>query len=177
MNMDLSRLHTITDRNVITLQRVKHPLRLLVTIASYGDKNVEFLKKVIRRYQSMKMQVDIVVVSEAPKTLDSEVRVVVGLPSKNPWSLPFAHKQIFSENVNRYDLFAYSEDDMDVTETNIEAFLSATAQLAPDEIAGFFRYEIDESGKWFVTEPWGHYHWKPESIRRRGDYTIAEFTN
>lgn len=160
-----------------TVQQVNHSLRLLVAIASYGDKNLEFLKKVIRRYQSMKMRVDIVVFSESPKTLDSGVKVVVGLPSKNPWSLPFAHKQIFAENVNRYDLFAYSEDDIDVTETNIEAFLRATPHLNPDEIAGFLRYEVDKSGNKSLPEVHGTYHWKPGSVKRRGTYIIAEFTN
>lgn len=159
------------------LQKTADKLRLLVAITSFGDKNIEFLKKVIRRYQSMKMQVDIVILSEASKTLDSGVKVVVGLPSKNPWSLSFAHKQIFAENVNRYDLFAYSEDDMDVTEANIEAFLRVTPQLSADEIAGFLRYEVDKSGNWSLPDVHGPFHWKPDSVRCRGDYIIAEFTN
>ena len=118
-----------------------------------------------------------VVVSDAPKSLGLDVEVVVGLPSRNPWTLPFAHKAIFAESVNRYDLFIYSEDDIGTSESNIRAFLHATPQLEPDEIAGFVRYEVDRSGTWFVNEPWNHYHWKPESVKRRGPFTIAEFTN
>lgn len=152
-------------------------LRLLVAIASYGVGHLQYLKETIRTYQSMDMDVDVVVLSEAPKELGPGVEVIVGLPSKNPWTLPFAHKAVFVDRVNDYDLFVYSEDDIGVQESHLRAFLSATAQLASDEIAGFLRYEVDGAGRRFVAEPWGHYHWKPESVRQRGSYTVAEFTN
>ncbi len=151
--------------------------RLLAVIASYGLKNLELLRRVIAEYKGMNMDVDVVVVSNEPKELDADVRVVVGLPSRDPWSLPFAHKAIFAKNVDRYDLFAYSEDDMEVREANIRAFLRATPHLALNEIAGFLRYEVDECGGMFFPEVHGSYYWKPESVHRRGEYTIAEFTN
>ncbi len=152
-------------------------LKVLTVIASYGQKNIDYLDHLIRTYQGMQFDVDIVVVSDAPKDLGSDVEVVVGLPSANPWSLPFAHKPIFAQNLEHYDLFLYSEDDMGVTEQNIRAFLRATAFLAEDEIAGFLRYEVDDMGTWWFPEAHGSYHWKPRSVRQRGDYTIAEFTN
>ena len=152
-------------------------LRLLVAIASFGDKNLDFLKRIIRDYRNMSMEVDVVVVSNAPKNLGPDVRVVVGLPSKNPWSLPFAHKPIFAENANAYDLFIYSEDDMAVTEANIRAFLQLTPQLETDEIAGYLRYEVNQAGEWSLPEAHGMHRWKPESVRKRGPHTIAEFSN
>lgn len=152
-------------------------IRLLVVIACYGSKNLELLKQLIGGYQSMAMDVDIVVVSEAPKALGAGVKVVVGLPSENPWSLPFAHKPIFAQYVDQYDLFIYSEDDMEVTEENIHAFLRAAPHLAEDEIAGFLRYEVDKSGTWSIPEAHGNYHWKPESVKQRGDYIVSEFSN
>jgi len=152
-------------------------LRVLVAIASYGEKQLELLKKIIQSYKAMAMHVDVVVLSESPKNLGLGVEVIVGLPSKNPWTLPFAHKTVFARRVDLYNLFVYSEDDMGVTEANINAFLRATAELGKDEIAGFLRYEVDQSGTWYLDEPWGHFHWKPESVRRRGSYTVAEFTN
>ncbi len=152
-------------------------LRLLVTIASYGVKNLAFLNRIIRQYQSMTMDVDVVVLSDGPKDLDGSAKLIVGLPAKNPWSLPFAHKAILAENLDRYDLFAYSEDDMEVTEENIHAFLRATPELEDDEIAGFLRFEIDDSGVRSFPEIHGTYHWKPESVKRRGPYTVAEFSN
>jgi 2-polyprenyl-3-methyl-5-hydroxy-6-metoxy-1,4-benzoquinol methylase len=152
-------------------------LRLLVAIASYGLSHLEILKKLIRQYQAMDMDVDVVVLSEAPKELGPGVEVVVGLPSKNPYSLPFAHKAVFAERADQYDLFIYSEDDNDVHEGHIRAFVNATAHLGPDEIAGFLRYEIYPSGEWFMDEVFEHFHWRPGSVAQRGPYTIAEFTN
>jgi 2-polyprenyl-3-methyl-5-hydroxy-6-metoxy-1,4-benzoquinol methylase len=167
----------MNEINVTNLRVGSRKVRLLVVIASYGFKNIELLKRLIRGYQGMSIDVDVVVISDAPKELDLNVKVVVGLPSKNPWSLPFAHKPIFAQNLDQYDLFAYSEDDMEVSEGNIYAFVRATPDLAQDEIAGFLRYEVDESGAWSLPEVHGSFHWKPESVKQRGNYTIAEFTN
>jgi 2-polyprenyl-3-methyl-5-hydroxy-6-metoxy-1,4-benzoquinol methylase len=152
-------------------------LRLLLAIASYGNRNIELLKRIIAKYRGMQMDVDIIVLSEAPKNLGPDVKVVVGLPSKNPWSLPFGHKKIFAENADRYDLFAYTEDDMEVTEENIQAFLRITPALERDEIAGFLRYETDSSGNKSVPEAHGSSHWKPETVKRRGEFVVAEFSN
>lgn len=152
-------------------------LRLLVVIASFGDKNLDYLKGIIHAYQSMDMDVDVVVVSNAPKELGSTVKVIVGLPSSNPWSLPFAHKPIFAQNADHYDLFIYSEDDMAVTEENIHAFIRVTPYLELDEIAGYLRYEINAAGTWWMPDAHGVFHWKPDSVRCRGPHTIAEFTN
>lgn len=173
---------SFADMEVTTLQQTRFPrtgrrLRLLAAIASYGNKNIEFLKRIIRTYRSMDMDVAIFVLSEAPKDLGPAVNVLVGLPSRNPWSLPFGHKRIFADNVDRYDLFAYSEDDMEVTEANIHAFLRITPELEHDEIAGFLRYEITPSGISSFPEAHGSFHWKVETVRGRGPNVIAEFSN
>jgi SAM-dependent methyltransferase len=170
-------LISFRNMELTTLKQNGRRLRLLVAIASYGSKNIEFLKRIIGNYQGMDMEVAIFVLSEAWKDLGPDVKLVVGLPSKNPWSLPFAHKRVFADNVDRYDLFAYSEDDMEVTEENIHAFLRVTPELKHDEIAGFLRYETDEAGIPSFPEAHGSYHWKAETVARRGPYTIAEFSN
>ena len=152
-------------------------LRLLVAIASFGEKHLEYLKTIIRSYQGLPLDVRVVVLSEAPKSLPNGVEVVVGLPSKNPWSLPFAHKAIFAREAANYDLFIYSEDDILFTERNLRAFLNATPHLAADEIAGFLLYEMDSSGNMYLPNFHGHFHWKPKSLARRGPHLVAEFSN
>jgi len=152
-------------------------IRVLVVIASFGEKNLEYLKEIIRTYGGMAMNVDLIVTSEAPKDLGAGVEVIVGLPEPNPYSLPFAHKRIFADNVDRYDLFVYSEDDIGVTEQSIHAFLRATADLEPDEIAGHVRYELGQDGTVHLPDVHGAFHWKPESVRCRGSHTVAEYTN
>ena len=152
-------------------------LRLLVGIASFGNRNIDYLRRIIATYHRMPLAVDIVVFSDGPKDLGPGVKVLVGLPTRNSWSLPFAHKSFFADNVHRYDLFAYSEDDVEVTHEHIEAFLEATPALEKDEIAGYLLYEVDERGTWSMPNVHGPFHWKPESVRHRGAYVIAEFTN
>ena len=66
---------------------------------------------------------------------------------------------------------------MEVSATNIQAFLRITEALEPNEIAGYLRYELDPSGTAILTDVHGAFHWRPESVRRRGEYVIAEFTN
>jgi 2-polyprenyl-3-methyl-5-hydroxy-6-metoxy-1,4-benzoquinol methylase len=163
--------------NAVPANPDRSTVRLLVAIASFGEKNLRFLKRIIRQYHDMRMDVDVVVFSDKPKDLGPDVKVMVGLPAKNPWSLPFAHKPYFVQNVDRYDLFIYSEDDMEVTEKSIRAFLEITPQLGPDDIAGFLRYEENGSGDWSLPEVHGPFSWRPESVSRRGPHTIAEFSN
>src|SRR4029077_4966869 len=117
----------------------------LVAIASYGISNDHYLAQVVKEYRSMLFGVDIVVLSNIHKEVGPGVELVVGLPTKDPWSLPFGHKKVFADRLNRYDLFLYSEDDILITERNIRAFLRLDEVLLDDEIAGFFRFEIDPS--------------------------------
>jgi SAM-dependent methyltransferase len=125
----------------------------------------------------MAFATDIVVHSNVPKHLNSCVKVLAGLPTDNPFSLPFAHKRTFAENVDRYDLFLYTEDDIEVTERGIRAFVEVTPMLEPDEIAGHVRYEIGRDGTRYMPDVHGPYHWKPASVRARGRHVFAEFTN
>jgi len=169
---------TTTEGMVGPLSRGGRRLRILVAIASYGTRNLELLKSVIARYQSLiDFEVDITVVSESPKNPGSGVEVVVGLPIRNPWSLPFAHKQVFARCADRYDLFIYSEDDIGISEATIHAFLRISQVLRPDEIAGFLRYETDKTGDRHFPDFHGPFHWDPLSVCRRGEYTIAGFSN
>lgn len=152
-------------------------MRVLVAIANFGTKNRRFLDRVIREYRSMSFPVDIVVLSDRPKDVGEDVEIRVGLPSGDPWSLPFAHKSLFSEKKDDYDYFIYSEDDTLLTEASIRAFMNITRVLPPDRIAGFLRYEQDAHGNRFCTSVHSHFHWVPGSIERYGDYMTAYFTN
>jgi len=151
--------------------------RILVALASYGTKNQEYLMQVIREYRSMPYSAHIEVLSNIPRELGPEVNVRVGLPDQNPWSLPFAHKAFFEKCLEDYDLFIYSEDDILISQRNIDAFLRLTAILPPDLIAGFFHAERDRYGGVFYDPLLTHFHWDPSSVRSLGDYTLAFFTN
>jgi SAM-dependent methyltransferase len=148
-----------------------------VAVASYGTGNDAFLRQLLEEYRSMRFDVDVVIVSNIEKKCGPDVECIVGLPAKNPWSLPFAHKRLFAERRDQYDLFVYSEDDILITERQLRAFWEVTAVLQDDEIAGFVRIEKGANGS--VTYPDAHdeYHWDPASVRSRSNYVVANFTN
>jgi len=152
-------------------------LRILVAIANFGSGNRDFLDRLLDEYRQMRFDLDIVVLSNVPKDLGPNIEVVVGLPTKNPRSLPFAHRPLFADRIHQYDLFIYSEDDTLITERNIEAFLDANATLMDDEIAGFLRQEASEDGRVFISTVHSHFHWDVRSLRSRGGRTYARFTN
>jgi 2-polyprenyl-3-methyl-5-hydroxy-6-metoxy-1,4-benzoquinol methylase len=157
--------------------RVTPSLSVLVVIASYGCGNDKYLRRLVQEYQAMSFEVDIVVCSNVAKPVPEGVELIVGMPSRDSWSLPFAHKQVMADRLEDYDLFIYSEDDTLATEDNIRAFLRVTPTMQPDELAGFIRYEQSSDGRLRYCDVNGHYHWEPSSVVKRGDHSFAFFTN
>jgi len=152
-------------------------MKILVAIANYGTKNLKYLQVLLDEYRRMPFQVDIVILSNEPKDLGPNLEVIVGLPAKNPWSLPFGHKRLFAQRVKDYDLFIYSEDDTPLTENNIRAFLDSVGILPDNEIPGFLRYEVGADGQKHISSAHGRFHWLPESARQVAGNTFAQFTN
>jgi SAM-dependent methyltransferase len=152
-------------------------MKILVAIASYGHKNDGYLSRVLSEYRSMPYETHLVVASNVQKDLGPDVEVRVGLPNKNPHSLPFGHKRIFADRKDEFDLFIYSEDDILITQRNIEAFLRITSILPPEETVGFFRWEQYADGSKYYPEAHDFYRWIPDSVKAIGDHTFARFTN
>jgi SAM-dependent methyltransferase len=152
-------------------------LRILVAVASYGTSNDQYLLRLVEEYRAMSFDVDIVILSNLRKQIAPDVEVLVGLPNRNPWSLPFPHKKVFADRLERYDIFVYSEDDMLITEKNLRAFLEVSETLREDEIAGFLRVEKGSNGSVNYPDVHGNFHWDPTSVRVRGEYTLAKFSN
>ncbi len=154
------------------------PVRVLVAIAHHGQKNRAFLDQMLREFSGMHDTVDVVILAEAPKTdLPDDVEVRIGLPTSDPWSLPFGHRQLFAERVDDYDVFIYSEDDTLIEQRHLDTFLELSAALPNDALPGWQRYELHPDGRRSYCTVHSHYHWDTRSIRRHGDLTIARFTN
>lgn len=153
------------------------PERLLVAIANHGTKNRRYLDVLLHEYRSMRFDVDLVVLSDQPKDLGDDVRVLVGAPTPDPWSLPFGHRQLFADHVDDYDLFLYTEDDMHVLERHIDAFLTSSARLADDEVPGFLRYEEHPDGRRSLCDLHSGYRWLPHTVRATDGEVFASHTN
>ena len=151
-------------------------MKVLVAITNYGPFRFGYLDKVIRTYQRMPYDVDVVIHSDRPKRVPPGTRLAVGLPTPDPWSLPFAHKGLFAAHRDAYDLFVYTEDDILIEAPNLEAFLRVSADLPEGEVAGFLRYERDD-GRTYLVDAHDPYDWVPGSACTRGGYTFARFAN
>jgi SAM-dependent methyltransferase len=151
--------------------------RVLIVIASYGTANDRYLARVISEYKLMPFRIKIIVLTNSYKKVDPEIELKIGLPSKDPWSLPFGHQRIFAEHINEYDLFVYSEDDILIRERNIRAIVDITACLEPSEIAGFLRVEYDNNSRKYFCDIHNHFHWHTDSVVSRKEYTLAFFSN
>jgi 2-polyprenyl-3-methyl-5-hydroxy-6-metoxy-1,4-benzoquinol methylase len=150
--------------------------KVLAAIASYGTSQDHYLKKVLAEYRKLRMPAKVVVLSNVMKPVQG-AEVIAGLPSRNPYSLPFAHRKVFAERANDYDLFIYSEDDTLITEKHIEAFLKAQAKLEENEIAGFIRSEVSPEGATYITSIHHHFRWLPDSVVNRGGDLFAQYSN
>lgn len=152
-------------------------MKILVAIANYGTKNAEYAKRLIGEYRSMPFDVDIVVLCEASKGFGSDVTEIVGLPTKDPWSLPFGHRKLFVDRAQDYDLFIYTEDDILIREGNVWAFLRASESLPENLLPGFLLYELYPDGSKNYPQIHGPYHWVPSSVTRVGKYVCADLSN
>lgn len=152
-------------------------MRVLIGIANFGTCNRRYLDRVLIEYRRMPFHLDIVVFSNIPKELGPDIEIQVGLPTRNPRSLPFAPRSLFADRIDSYELFIYAEDDTLITDRNVEAFLESAKTLEENEIAGFLRHEVGEDGRTFVSTVHSHFHWDVSSVRTRGGRTYARFTN
>lgn len=152
-------------------------MKILVAMANYGTKNAAHARRLIAEYRAMPFDVDIVVLCESPKGFGADVTELVGLPAKDPWSLPFAHRKLFRDNLAQYDVFIYTEDDTLIRENNIRAFLRASESLPEAVVPGFVRYEVHADGQKHYLDIHGPFHWVPGSVRQWGEYVCADLSN
>ncbi len=152
-------------------------MKILIAITSYGSANDAYLARITEEYRSLPFETHIAIFSNKYKQVPVGTELVVGLPTENPRSLSFAHKKLFADRANDYDLFIYTEDDILITERNINAFLQLCAILREDEIPGFLLKEISADGSLNYPQAHVHFHWDPSSVCSRGTETCAFFTN
>lgn len=165
-------------RTINPLEKRPTTMRILVAIANHGDKNRHFLEQLLGSYRAMSHDVDIVVLSDRPKhDLGDDIEVVVGAPTANPWSLPFAHRAIFAARAQQYDLFIYSEDDTLIEQRHVDAYMEVSERLPADQVAGFLRFERHPSGARSICSVHSHYRWDSESVAVIEGETFASFLN
>jgi hypothetical protein len=151
--------------------------RTLVAIANHGTGNRRYLDRLLSEYRRIP-GVHIVVLSNIPKDdLGDDVEVVVGTPTANPWSLPFAHRTLFRDRKDDYDLFIYTEDDTLLLPAQLKSAAESIPGLEKTELPGFLRFERGPDGRRSICSVHSFFRWLPGSGVRRGSEFWARFSN
>lgn len=152
-------------------------LSILAVIAHHGSKNRHHLDTMLASFREMDHDVTPIVVAEAPKDLPDDVEVRVGLPTEDPWSLPFAHRTVMAEHRHDFDVFIYAEDDTLVEQRHVDTHLELSRILPDDLVTGVQRYELRPDGRRSYCTIHSHYHWLPDSVQVHDGRTFARLTN
>lgn len=126
-------------------------MRLLISIATYGTKNIEYLNRVIDEYTSFKKyDVDIIVHGTvSPNRNDIEF-----VSHENPANTVFFHRKEFVEKQNDYDLYLFSEDDMLISEDTVDLYLNHEINLPINYCLGFIRFENTPENIKYLIDLW-----------------------
>jgi 2-polyprenyl-3-methyl-5-hydroxy-6-metoxy-1,4-benzoquinol methylase len=152
-------------------------VRALVAIANHGSAKRHLVDQLVASYRSFPADVDVVVLGDRAKPVPTGTELLVGAPSDNPFSLPFAHRRLFAQRRHDYDLFIYTEDDTLLEPRHLETWLDVQAQLPAEAVCGFVRYEIRPDGARSYTTFNSAFHWDTTSITTFGTELVADYTN
>lgn len=124
-------------------------MRVLVCIANHGEDQLHHLDRVLREWAGMSHDVEVVLHTtvEVDETYGGLLRDQQLYPESIGVDLPFEHRETVARGRGDHDLYVYTENDVLVTQDNLEALLEAHRRLPDDHLAGFLRYEEDEAGR------------------------------
>lgn len=119
-----------------------------VCIANHGTAQLWCLEKMLDNFRKFtKYRLDVTeYTTESPDRPHYRYEPGVG------HELPFRCRFHMASDINKYDLFVYSENDHLITEKNIDAFVGHQAMLPPGFVSGFIRYEF-RNGEGILLDP------------------------
>lgn len=126
-------------------------MKLLISLSSYGDKNLEYLHCVIDTFKSYK-KYDVTI--DVHCTVPIERTDVNQIVHDNPPTTCLFHRTDFIQQQDNYDLFLFAEYDMMIKEHCIDTFLKYDKQLPIDHCLGFIRYENTPEGISYLIDLW-----------------------
>ena len=112
-------------------------MKIKVCVANYGHFQIQYLNKMHEEFSKYKKYtVDFTVYSNV-----SVQQKHILYPDGIGTNLPFACRKHMADDLEKYDLFLYNENDHLITEDNIDAFLEHSSKLEDNQVSGFIRYE------------------------------------
>lgn len=126
---------------------------LFVCIAFHYDPNrLQYLYRVIDNLLHYDCPVTIVVDTNVNDlVIDRPVIVYPHTDLAHPFHLTWQHRKHINENIDKYDVFYYTEDDILLPYNNYLNYLENFEMLWPNEVPSFIRIE-NFNGEQFVTD-------------------------
>lgn len=122
-------------------------MKALVIISNYGLGNIEYLFQILEEYEKMDYDFDVQLhTTERVKGIErfKRIKIFQKLFHQNIGRfLTFSNREEFIRWSDDYDLFIYSENDLLITQKNIDTFLKYDRILPDKYLVGFLRYELD----------------------------------
>ena len=138
-------LAATTNDNPLHVNSILQHTRILIAIAAYDFSQIPHLEEVLDAYHDTCVagaaQVDVVIHATVPYpvtlldlwnarfTCEPFSLQIVLKPASLRLHLVDCHRQLFYDNIDRYDLFIYTEDDIRVSPTTIATYLYETQRL------------------------------------------------
>jgi len=126
-------------------------MKLLVSLSSYGDKNLQYLNQVIdifKSYNKYEVTIDVHCTISLPR---NDINQIV---HENTETTCLFHRSDFIREQDNYDLFLFAEYDMLIREQCIDTFLRYDKLLPHDYCLGFIRYENTPEGVQYLIDLW-----------------------
>lgn len=119
--------------------------KVMLCIPHYGNSNRTYLLNCLREYNSYKKyKIDcyLDVTDSIELSEYNNMKIFVSRHDKSVgMELTLKHRQKMVSKLNDYDLFLYAEDDIFITENNIDYWISIQNNLPDGFVCGFLRYE------------------------------------
>jgi hypothetical protein len=132
--------------------------KLLVCICFHFDENrINFLLNIIQNFLSYNFDTSIYIDCNDKKIFDfiknvEKLNIKIYENLHHPHSLASMHRKTILENIEHYDYFIYTEDDMLLPENNFIEYLNNFKLLYPlDKVPSFIRLEKYENN-FYVTD-------------------------
>jgi hypothetical protein len=126
-------------------------MKILISLSSYGDKNLHLLNHVIDVYKSYQ-KYDVTI--DVHCTVSLERNDINQIVHDNPETTSLFHRRDFIQEQDNYDLFLFAEYDMLIQEHCIDIFLKYDKLLPIDHCLGFIRYENTPEGIPYLIDLW-----------------------
>lgn len=152
-------------------------MKLLVSIATYGNKNFKFLNKVVDEYKSY-TKYDITI--NIHGTENPNIEGVNFINHDNPKNTVFFHREEFLAERDNYDLFLFTEDDILIKEHSIDTYLKYDSVLPIDTCLGFIRFENVQFNSYCLLDLWDNvkdYHYIKNKKVNVNNFDYFEITN